>query len=310
MKNKGISTTRLAKICGVSQGTVDRALNNRAGISPKTKEKILAAAREYGYRPNIHARSIAGGRSMLVGVVVFDLKNQYFSDILTATERELALRGYSMVTMFTDKDAKSEIDCIDTLYRMSADGIVLCPINGGTEYENYLLSLNMPIVTIGNRLEKLPHIGIDDARAMHETVEYVLSRGYERLIYVKPRLSEVNTFAQTERLNAFYDICRANKTEFVVCELPCAESEIAPNKKNAFICPTDIYAIRLYNLAQQSGVGIIGFDNIRLIDELGLKLDSVAYDISQTAKAAADYIIDGQSAASPVGHTLIPRGSV
>lgn len=100
MKRNGISTTQLAKICGVSQGTVDRALNGRKGISPKTKEKILTTAQKYGYRPNIHARSIAGGKSMLMGVVVFDLENQYFSDILTA---------------------------IENLYLMSVDGIVLCP---------------------------------------------------------------------------------------------------------------------------------------------------------------------------------------
>ena len=61
MKKNSISTTQLAQICGVSQGTVDRALNNRKGINPKTKEKILAVANEYGYRPNIHARSMAGG---------------------------------------------------------------------------------------------------------------------------------------------------------------------------------------------------------------------------------------------------------
>lgn len=182
MKRNGISTTQLAKICGVSQGTVDRALNGRTGISQKTKEKILTAAQEYGYRPNIHARSIAGGKSMLIGVVVFDLKNQYFSDILTAIEKECALKGYSTIAMFTGKDERKEIACIDNLYHMSVDGIVLCPINKGEEYENYLLSLNMPIVTIGNKLENIPYVGIDNVLSMCETVEYVISKEYDKLI--------------------------------------------------------------------------------------------------------------------------------
>ena len=51
MKSTRISTTKIAEICGVSQGTVDRALNNRAGINKNTKEKILSVAKEYGYRP-------------------------------------------------------------------------------------------------------------------------------------------------------------------------------------------------------------------------------------------------------------------
>ena len=68
-----ISSTEIAKICGVSQGTVDRALNNRNGISPQTKEKILSVAKEFGYRPNIHTRCMAGGKSHLIGVVILTL---------------------------------------------------------------------------------------------------------------------------------------------------------------------------------------------------------------------------------------------
>ena len=175
MKRNGISTTQLAEICGVSQGTIDRDLNGRKGISPVTREKILNAAKEYGYRPNIHARSIAGGKSMLIGVVVFDLNNQYFSDILTALEEKCTARGYSTIAMFTNKDSRREIDCVGNLYHMAVDGIVLCPINKGEAYENYLLSLNVPIVTIGNRLERFPYVGIDNALSMSETVTYVLS---------------------------------------------------------------------------------------------------------------------------------------
>ncbi len=202
MKNS-ISTNDLARICGVSQGTVDRALNGRNGISEKTKEKILAVAKEYGYRPNIHARSIAGGKSMLIGVVVFDLGNQYFSDILMNIEKYCAERSYSTVVMFTDKDPKKEIECIKHLYHISVDGIVLCPANSGEEYENYLLSLNIPIVTIANKLERIKYVGINNRLAMRDALEFIIGRGYDRFIYVKPPLQDKNTYAQTERFNAF-----------------------------------------------------------------------------------------------------------
>ena len=310
MKRNGISTPQLAEICGVSQGTIDRALNGRKGISPVTREKILNAAKEYGYRPNIHARSIAGGKSMLIGVVVFDLNNQYFSDILTALEEKCTARGYSTIAMFTNKDSRREIDCVGNLYHMAVDGIVLCPINKGEAYENYLLSLNVPIVTIGNRLERFPYVGIDNALSMSETVTYVLSRGYGRLIYVKPRLAENNTFAQTERLNAFCAACRENGAEFAVSELPQAESLLVPGRKNAFVCPTDIYAIRLLNIAERYRAGIIGFDNIRLIDELHLTLDSVSYDIDQAAELLSRRIIDGEPVSVLVRHSLVVRGSI
>lgn len=310
MKQSIISTTQLAKICGVSQGTVDRALNNRKGISPKTKEKILTIAKEYGYRPNIHARSMAGRDSMLIGVVVFDLDNQYFSNILTSIEKYCTPKGYSTIVMFTNKDVTKELECLQHLYRISVDGIILCPINSGTEFENYLLSLDTPIITIGNRLKQFPHVGINDAHAMQYAAEFVLSNGYNRLIYVKPTLADKNTFAQTERLNAFIQVMEQTHTEYVITDLTNAANQIALHRKNAFICPTDIYALKLLPIVENCSAGIIGFDNICLIDMLKLKLDSISYDIEKTAKLAADYIIDDIVPDTEIEYKLVKRGSI
>ena len=68
----------IAQICKVSEGTVDRALNARPGISEKTKEYILKVAKELNYTPNHLARGLAKGRSMTIGVVVFYFRNKYF----------------------------------------------------------------------------------------------------------------------------------------------------------------------------------------------------------------------------------------
>ena len=310
MKNTRISTTKIAEICGVSQGTVDRALNNRKGISLKTKEKILSVAREFGYRPNIHASSMAGGKSHLIGVIVFDLNNPYFSDVLVSIEAYCSSLGYSTVVMFTDKDYKREIECIKNLCHVSVDGIVLCPANSGTEYENYLLSLGIPIVTIGNRLTRIPYIGIDNSSAISEVVAALLEKGYRKLIYVKPNLTQRNTFAQTERLNSFTFACEKAGVSFVVTDMAYAEKELSLNTPCALVCPTDIYAIKLLRVAQKYGAGIIGFDNLRLIDDLELPLDSVSYDIDLTAQNAVDHIVNGTPITASIPYKIAKRGSV
>ena len=91
-----ITTTQLARICGVSQGTVDRALHDRGGISPKTREKILAVAKEYDYVPSIKTKS-EQGRSMLIGVVLYDLYNEFFSKLAMSLVNEAKRAGYSVV---------------------------------------------------------------------------------------------------------------------------------------------------------------------------------------------------------------------
>ena len=130
MNNMKITTSMLAKICGVSQGTVDRALNNRPGISEKTKENIINTAKEYGYRKNEE-------NNRQIGIVVFNLNNEYFSGLITDIEFALRKIGYSTVVKFTHYSKQYEIKCINNLYNMGVEGIILCPVNSGENFENY-----------------------------------------------------------------------------------------------------------------------------------------------------------------------------
>ena len=82
----GVTTNDIARICQVSRTTVLRALNNKGRISKTTREKILQTAKDLGYRPDLLARGLVKGRTMNIGVVVFDVKNQYFAQMLSAIE--------------------------------------------------------------------------------------------------------------------------------------------------------------------------------------------------------------------------------
>jgi len=119
-----------------------------------------------------------------------------------------------------------------------------------------------------------------------------------------------NTFAQRERLNTFVEVCEKANIRYIVTNLLNAEHELEPDVLCALICPTDIYAIKLLDIAKKRKAGIIGFDNIRLIDELGLILDSVSYDVSSTAKMAVDHIINDIPIKEPIPYRIVKRGSV
>lgn len=309
MKKTTISTNKIAEICGVSQGTVDRALNNRGGINPETKARILKVAKEYGYRPNIHASAIAGGKSMLIGVVVFDLKNQYFTDLITELEANFSENGYSIVTMFTNKDTKREIECIKTLYSMSVDAIIICPINKGEDFENFLASLEIPIVTVGNRLNRFTYVGVDNRQAMYDATKFVLESGYSNLIFVMPTIKDDENFsAPSDRLDGFISCVNEHNALHCVTDINNALN-LPADSKTAFICTSDIYSIKLISLANKNGCGVIGFDNIDLIDTLSLNIDSVFGNAKLTAKSVYD-IINKKTTALPIPHKIIKRGSI
>ena len=181
MKELKITTSQIAKICGVSQGTVDRALNGRPDIKAETKQKILDVARQYGYREYIDTTpdQIVGQ----IGIIIFNLNNEYFSELVTELEYALRKIKFGATIMMSHYDKQYEIECIRNLYNIGVDGIVLCSINSGVEFENYLKLFDIPIVAVGNKVGSLPYVGIDDFTAMKEMTEKILKDKPENIIF-------------------------------------------------------------------------------------------------------------------------------
>ena len=73
--------TEIAKLTGVSQPTVSRVLNGNQAVNPEIRERVLACAREHNFQPNVIARSLAGSRTMLIGLVFTDISNSFFADL-------------------------------------------------------------------------------------------------------------------------------------------------------------------------------------------------------------------------------------
>ncbi len=296
MKHLKITTTELAKICGVSQGTVDRALNNRFDIKAETKEKILNTAKLYGYRHHIGGNDEIAGQ---IGIIVFDLNNDYFSELITETENILNGLGFVTVIMMSHYDRSREIECIRNMYNMGVNGIILCSVNCGAEFEKYLKMLDIPIVAVGNNIGIIPYVGTDDFSAMYDMTKYVLSEKYTDLIYFSPALKYPNAFAQQFRYNGFKKA--AENTKYTVIT-DIDEVQTSYDDKTAIICSTDYYAfgIRL----KTKDVKVTGFDNLKAIKKYNLHIDSVGYSTADIAAAAVDVIISMKKDGVIIPHTI------
>ena len=280
-----ITCAQLAKICNVSQGTVDRAINNRPGINPETKKKILEAARTYGYSPNVFVNIPVASKSQLLGIVLFDLNNDYFSRFIMDFEVLCQRIGYNSVVMFSHNDKKTEIGCINQLVHLGVDGIVLCPVGKGEEYSLYLNSLNIPIVTIGNRVEGVSFAGINDMTAMRGITKHAISLGFKKFIYYAPVLKKAdheNIYAQSERYRGFVSIAELSGYPYeLILDEEALKSKLVQDEHCAVICPSDIYAISIYNLVRDKNlknVKVFGFDNCDILDKARIKIDSISYD--------------------------------
>lgn len=289
MRNLRITTSEIAKICNVSQGTVDRAINNRTDINPETKKKILDVAKQYGYRNYIDTKfdKIEGQ----IGIIVFNLNNEFFSKLITEIEVVLREEGLGAIVMMSHYDKQYEIECIRNLYNSGAKGVIICSVNHGVEFENYLKLFDFPIVATGNKIESIPYVGIDDFAAMQEMTKRILEDKPENIVYFSPALKYSDAYAQRLRYEGFLDAI-GNERYSIVTNIDDIREKYEEN--TVIICSNDYYALQVY--FKSTNAKVVGFDNITAIERYKLPIDSVEYSITEIAKAALDLIkgkIDG-----------------
>ena len=299
MNHLRITTAELAQICGVSQGTVDRALNNRTDINAETKQRIINAAKQYGYREYVDSKTEIKTAGQ-IGIIVFNLNNEYFSKLITETEFILRELGFSAVIMMTHYDKQYEIECIRNMYNMGVKGIILCSVNSGDEFKNYLNLFDIPIVAVGNNIGSVPYVGIDDFCAMRDMTEKLMAEGYTDLIYFSPALKYKDAYAQESRYEGFLNAVSDRKYTLVT---DIDQIEECYNDKTAVICSTDYYAFQVYFKAKNTK--IVGFDNLDVIKQYKLNIDSVGYSVSEIARSAIDIIVGKKSGNYTVAYKII-----
>ncbi len=305
-----ITTKEIARLCGVSRGTVDRALNGKPGISPATREIIRQTAAEHGYTPDYIGRSLVKGKTFSLGVIVFDLNNPYFSQLLNAVEVRARQAGYAVMIMLSEGSVANEQAAVRKLHERRVDGLILHPVGFGSEYEAFLRQSQLPVVVVGNRLSpQFDYIRFDIRAAGADAAAEILRQGYRRIIYVAPPLrkaGQVNIAAQEERQAGFQSVAAARQTPYriitAVNYLDLLQAEL--NRADAawpaaIFCSSDVFALEIQNalrcgqLAAPSGrtAGLMGFDNIDILKYIRPRLATVANPIAEIGAQAVDRLL-------------------
>lgn len=302
-----VTAKELAQMCGVSRMTVHRALTDTGRINPQTKELILTKAKECGYRPDLLARGLVKGQTFYIGVVVLDVNNRYFSQLLSAIGTEARERGYFVNITLHEQNKEMEREQLERLVDYHVDGIILSSVNQGSEYRDFLQRLDTPIVTIGNKIaEDLPFVSIEEKKAAREATEEILRRGYEKIVFVCPPLErrDENTYVHRQRMEGFEEALslwngtRKPEVEKVVIDRNEAYTGRAyeelrnTDKRTAFFCSGDIFALDIMKYMSGEGkkagidYGIMGFDGIDMLDYVTPRLNTIYNPVEQVAKEA------------------------
>lgn len=295
--------------CGVSEGTVDRAINNRGGIKQETKERILRVAEEMNYQSNHLASCLAKGRSMNIGVVCAELTNNFFAQLIEEIENMAKVNGYFITLVLTHNDIEREKEGIRYLTSRQVDGVILFPIGEGEEYAGDLLKYKIPFVTIYNKLSpRISHVDVDCRQIMKNAVSLIVSKGYKRVAYMdlrygRPESKGKNRYSFNQRRLGYLDGIEKEGlgepvifTEYDIGFIKKLISDQAG--KTAILCPFDNVAIHLLNMMRDNDIsvpediGLMGFDNIPMLDSITPRIYSVDCGIKNLGRKAFEVLLE------------------
>jgi LacI family transcriptional regulator len=179
------SLNEVARLAGVAQSSASRALSDAPGVSDETRRRVLAAARELGYQPNLLAKSLRQGATQSIGFVVRDISNPLLAEIALGAEIVLREAGYGMLLTNSEGEPSLDAEHIRMLAQRRVDGLLLSLASEdfrATATE--LAQLSVPFVTIDRHVSFRGAYGsvvCDDASAIRRVVEHLIELGHRRI---------------------------------------------------------------------------------------------------------------------------------
>ena len=197
----------VAKEAGVSLMTVSRVINEPSLVKQDTVDKVNRAIKKLGYRPNLLAKSLAKGKSKTIGIILSNMRNQAFVDILSTIEREAYKEGLVAINsdVSSSKDAKQ---ALNMLLGSKVDGIIILPLDMDmTEkkdfkdaldeihnFYHYLYEIkkneNINVVTISQKIGDIPNIDFDFKEQSSITMNYLFNKGYKDISFINAKFKD------------------------------------------------------------------------------------------------------------------------
>jgi DNA-binding LacI/PurR family transcriptional regulator len=328
----------VAKLAGVSQSTVSRVLSTTPSpisISEPTRQKIVDAAAQLGYRPNWTARSLRTLHTQMIAVLIADISNGFYHPMVRAIQDVARLHHYDVLIANSDHNYENERSFCEAMLRRPVDGIVMVPYYLSTqEIDRLIQSTSAHIVVLGNHITHplIDYVWLDDEQATFEAVNWLLSqrahrrigfigvsdklppgprrwRGFQRALNlagltIDPKLIQVGDFSIESGARAMRQL------------LACACPPFA-----VYAC-NDLMAIGAITMAQEMGyavpqdIGVIGFDDIPEAQMITPKLTTIAQPAREIGKNLANLLFDrienritGAPRSVEVKHKLMIRSS-
>lgn len=307
-ESRPVTLRDIAREAGVSINTVSRALNGKPDVSEATRALVQAVAARLDYRPNQLARGLRQQRTATIGVVIADVANPFFAEVVKGIERAAYQEGYSIILANTEEDQDRESRAVRTLVERQVDGILIAPAQRSDETVRYLMQRQVRFVLLARFFEGLdaPAVVNDDREGARLAVRHLLQRGHRDILYLNG--PPYNSSARL-RLSGYRDALEEAGIPFRPSLVLTTDARSAGGyaaiqqalaaglRFTAVFCFSDyvsfgaIKALRQAGLSIPSDVAVMGYDDIDLAEIVEPALSTVHVAKTRLGQVAAHMLM-------------------
>jgi LacI family transcriptional regulator len=199
---ENVTIIDVAREAGVSYATVSRVINNKAHVKPEKRDAVLNAMSRLGYVVNQQARSLAGGRSRIIGLLVQNLGSSWMGAIVRGIDEELAANDYDLMLYTTHRISSRETTYVTTLTRGMADGLLLLLPRNPAAYLESLRQQQFPYVLIDHEGidDRGPAVDVANRQGAYQAVHYLIELGHRRIGFITGNMEMASA---RERLDGY-----------------------------------------------------------------------------------------------------------
>jgi LacI family transcriptional regulator len=311
-----ISSLKLAKLCGVSQGTVDRALHNRPEIGAATRERILEAARRHGYRPNPQARELLSGKSKLVGGILPALNSIFFLDLFNEIKNELSAHGYRLFLTPVSNEAEF-LECLDEFAARRFAAVIAVPPRDSIAIPKPVMHATKVITLLSpSRAHKTHFVSCDEVLTGREAVNYLFSLNHTQILHLKYARKAYGILARERGYVERMRELGLKPTVLVDPDAAALLDTIREKKCTAIFAHNDWLAVSTIRMLEENGlrvpadISVLGVDASPTFMQLYPNLTTLAYPFSQVARNTAALLLEIKVAAPALTFKIVKGGTV
>jgi LacI family transcriptional regulator len=291
----------IAKRAKVSTATVSRAINRVPTVDPQLSKRVWKVVDDLGYFPNTQARALVSGRSRIFGLLVSEITNPFFPEIVQVFESIAVEHGYEILITSTGHDLKRMQMAVRRMLERRVDGVAVITFGEEDSVFNDAKLRNVPLVfvDVGPQRSRVSNIKIDYLQGIRQAVQHLAGLRHQRIAFISGPL-ESGAARKGAFIMAMREVGLPTPTQYLFEGDHDLDGGMAglshlvslANPPTAIMCSNDMTALGVMRKSHEKGISIprdlsvIGFDNIRLAEFVLPPLTTVEMSQAELARIA------------------------